>query len=96
LLWEVVMGTELRIRARHDLRVVVAAGLLLASAPARAEADMWCWLFGSGCGGGSGATTRQGSPDRVAPEIDPNALACAIALAAGGAALLGDRVRRRR
>ncbi len=90
------MGTGLRIRARHGLRVVAVAGLLLASAPARAEADVWCWLFGSGCGGGAGATTTQGSPERATPEIDPNALACAIALTAGGAALLGDRVRRRR
>jgi hypothetical protein len=91
------MGTELRIRARYGLRVVVAAGLLLASVPARAEADVWCWLFNSGCGGGGGnGTTTQSAPERATPEIDPNALACAIALAAGGAALLGDRVRRRR
>jgi hypothetical protein len=90
------MGTGFRTRTSRGFRVVFAAVVLLASAPMRAEADVWCWLFGSGCGAGRGTTTTSGSPDRAAPEIDPNALACAIALAAGGAAVLGDRVRRRR
>ena len=91
------MGTGFRTRTRRGLRVVAAAVLLFASTPARAEADVWCWLFGSGCGGSSGgAATSQSAPERATPEIDPNTLASAIALAAGGAALLGDRVRRRR
>jgi len=90
------MGSGFRKRARNGLRIVTAAILLCASSPANAQADMWCWLFGSGCGGGHGTTTNQGSTQRATPEIDPNTLANAIALAAGGAALLGDRVRRRR
>ena len=91
------MGSGFRKRALNGFRVVTAAVLLSASSPANAEANMWCWLFGSGCGGGGGGTTTsEGSPNRATPEIDPNALANAIVLAAGGAALLGDRVRRRR
>ena len=90
------MGSGFRERALNGLRVVTAAVLLSASSPANAEANVWCWLFGSGCDGGGGTTTNQGSPEHATPEIDPNALASAIALAAGGAALLGDRVRRRR
>ena len=91
------MGSDFRTRALNSFRVVTVALLLSASSPANAEANVWCWLFGSGCGGGAdGTTTSQGSPERATPEIDPNALANAIALAAGGAALLGDRVRRRR
>jgi len=70
--------------------VVVLSGL----APTSAHADVWCWLFG-GCGG-SGNAAQQTSPNRSTPEIDPGALANAIALAIGGAALLTDRVRRRR
>lgn len=89
------MGSGFRKRALNGLWVVTAAVLLSTSSPATAEANMWCWLFGS-CGGGGGTTTSQGSPERATPEIDPNALANAIALAAGGAVLLGDRVRRRR
>jgi hypothetical protein len=84
-------------RTRSGLRIFTAVILLSASSPATAHADMWCWLFGSGCGGGGHDTaTSQSAPQRATPEIDPNALASAIALAAGGAALLGDRVRRRR
>lgn len=90
------MGRGFRTRTRRGLRVVLAGVLLLASTPVRAEADVWCWLFGSGCGGRGGAATSQSAPDRATPEIDPSTLASAIALAAGGAALLGDRVRRRR
>ena len=65
------------------------------TAPAPAHADLWCWLFNSGCGGG-GSTTRQTAEHAAAPEIDPNALVNALAMLAGGAAILGDRVRRRR
>jgi hypothetical protein len=70
---------------------------LTAFAPTPAHADLWCWLFNSGCGGGDGATSSQQTlPDRAAPEIDPGTFSGAIALAAGGAAMLSDRVRRRR
>ena len=76
------------------IRIALLTSLLSMATPARAEADLWCWLFNSGCGG-NGQSTRE-LPNRGAPEIDPNALAGAFALAAGGAALIGDRLRRRR
>lgn len=76
------------------LRVALLTSLLAVTTPARAEADFWCWLFGSGCSGNGNGTTERAN--REAPEIDPNALAGAFALAAGGAAMLGDRLRRRR
>jgi hypothetical protein len=78
------------------LRVALLTALLSAATPARAEADLWCWLFNSGCGGSSSTSSARDVPSREAPEIDPNALAGAFALAAGGAAMLGDRLRRRR
>jgi hypothetical protein len=87
---------ELRLGKRvvPAIRIALLISLLSMATPARAEADVWCWLFGSGCGGNGPAT--QESPNRGAPEIDPNALAGAFALAAGGVAMLGDRLRRRR
>ncbi len=90
------MGRTLRARIRVGLRIGIVAVLVSATTPSRADASLWCWLFGSDCGGGSTATEQQGSPGRATPEIDPNALASAVALAAGGAAVLRDRVRRRR
>ena len=81
-------------RAFGVLSTLVVAGMLSAMSPSIAEAGFWCWLVG--CGDDSGTATRQTSPQVGAPEIDSGALANAIALAAGGAALLGGRVRRRR
>jgi hypothetical protein len=89
------MGRRFCARTRMGFRLLVLAVGMSFVSPANAQADMWCWLFGSGCGGGS-AHNQQNSPGRAAPEIDPNALASAIALAAGGAAVLRDRLRRRR
>jgi len=76
---------------------VLLAAALFAARPSVAEAGFWCWLLGD-CGGGAGGstTTQQRAPERAAPEVDPRTLASAIALAAGGAALLRDRLRRRR
>ena len=91
---EVVVGLGIRTRMTLASRAAALAVVLSAVAPASAHADMWCWLFGS-CGGSSHAS-QQTSPNRSTPEIDPGALASAIALAVGGAALLSDRVRRRR
>lgn len=76
------------------LQAAALAVVLSGVAPTPAHADVWCWLFG-GCGGSSNAS-HQTSTNRNTPEIDPGALANAIALAVGGAALLSDRVRRRR
>jgi hypothetical protein len=69
---------------------------LSAIAPAPAHADLWCWLFGSGCDDGRATSSQETLPGTAAPEVDPGTLAGAVALAAGGAALLTDRVRRRR
>jgi hypothetical protein len=82
-------------RLHTAVRLFFVAGSLavLTPAPAQAE-DIWCRLFGAGCAGGGSAS--QNSTQRNAPEIDPGALSSAIALAAGGAAILRDRVRRRR
>jgi hypothetical protein len=88
------MGSGLQRRASLTLRAAFMAVIISALSPTAAHADFWCWLVGN-CGGGGG-TTHESSPQREAPEIDPGALASAIALAAGGAVLLGDRVRRRR
>lgn len=82
-------------RARVGLVATCAAVVLAVLTPTPAHADFWCWLFGSGCGKG-GASEQQASPQRGAPEIDPGALGNAIALAAGGAVLVGNRLRRRR
>lgn len=86
------------IRTRLSLALGAATLMILCSvvAPASAHADWWCWLFGDGCGGSHGDASQQTLPDRSAPEFDPGVLAGAIALAAGGAAMLSDRVRRRR
>jgi hypothetical protein len=72
--------------------MALVAVVLSTVAPTTAEANVWCWLFG--CGGGDTSSTT--APQRGAPEIDPGSLASAIALAAGGVAMLRDRVRRRR
>jgi len=89
------MGRRLRIRALVGSRALLAALSLTVLAPMPAHADdIWCRIFNVGCGGGG--TTTQSNTERDAPEIDPGALANAIALAAGGAAILRDRVRRRR
>jgi hypothetical protein len=89
----------MRGRAQRRARLVGRAALVALSvslmAPAPAHADFWCWLFNSGCNGG-GPATQQTSERAAAPEIDPNALVNALALVAGGAAILADRVRRRR
>ena len=77
------------------MRIVVASAMFSVIAPQPANAGLWCWLFG-GCGDGRGVTHESAAPEQAAPEIDPGALASAIALAAGGAAMLSDRVRRRR
>jgi len=63
---------------RHDV---------LGDRTAERRGEYWCWLFGSGCGGSREASSQQG-----VPEIDPGALVSAIALAAGGVAMLSDRV----
>lgn len=88
------MENHFRARALVGLRVVILAVMLSAASPKAAEAGVWCWLFGLGCGGDG--TTDQNTPQSGAPEIDPGALAGAIALGAGGTALLLARVRRRR
>ena len=74
------------------------AVLLSISTPTSAHADLWCWLFGGNCNGGSTepASGDRTHADRATPEIDPAALAGAFALAAGAAAVFGDRLRRRR
>jgi len=77
------------------MRAAVVTVVLSALAPAPAHADLWCWLFNSGCEGGGGTKTTSAS-DTAAPEIDPAAFANALALLAGGAAVLTDRLRRRR
>jgi len=82
---------EFRARIWVGIRIVFVAMMFSATAPPNAEASIWCWLFGSGCGGSREASSQQG-----VPEIDPGALVSAIALAAGGVAMLSDRVRRRR
>lgn len=88
------MGRSLGGRALVSTRALFAAVGLSLLAPMPAHADIWCAIFNVGCGGGG--TTTQSSTDRDAPEIDPGALANAIALAVGGAAIVRDRVRRRR
>ncbi len=88
------MGLGFRMRMTLALRALALMATLSAVAPTPAHADIWCWLFG-GCGHGSSAA-QQTTPDRSTPEIDPGTLLNALALAAGGAALLSDRVRRRR
>jgi len=88
------MRRRLHRRARLVGRAAVLVVMLSAIVPAPAHADVWCWLFGSGCGGGSTAGAGQAS-ERAAPEVDPNALANALALLAGGAAIFTDRLRRR-
>jgi hypothetical protein len=65
---------------------------LSALAPTPARGDVWCWHFHTGCGGGWSASEPS---ERAAPEVDPNALAGVLALVGGGAAILGDRLRRR-
>ena len=87
------MESGFRRRVAAGIRLTFVALMLSAIAPRTAEASFWCWLFGSGCDGGS---THQSSSQRATPEIDLGALASAIALAAGGTAVLTDRVRRRR
>ncbi len=82
------------IGVRSGLVSLVLAVMLSVTTATNAEAGFWCWIFGSGCG--RGGTTQQTSPTRGAPELDPQMLAGVVALAAGGAALIGDRVRRRR
>jgi hypothetical protein len=88
------MGSKFRTPVVLGLRAAFAVVMFSAIAPAPAEASLWCWLLGAGCGGN--ATNRESAAQREAPEIDPGGLASAIALAAGGAAMLSDRVRRRR
>ena len=89
------MGRRIGGRALVGTRVFFAAVALSVLAPMPAHADdIWCAIFNVGCGG-NGTTTQSGT-ERDAPEIDPGALANAIALAAGGAAILRGRVRRRR
>lgn len=89
------MNRRLRTNVRAGARGLLTAGFLVAltAGPAQAD-DFWCRVFGVGCGG-SGATSASNT-QRDAPEIDPGAVASALALAAGGAAILRDRVRRRR
>lgn len=84
------MGRRLRARVLYGAAV---ASLLMLPLPAHAG-DIWCAIFNVGCGGGG--STAQSTTERDAPEIDASALANAIALAAGGAAILRDRARRRR
>jgi hypothetical protein len=89
------MNSRLRTYVLAGGRAFLVAGSLAVLTPGPAHADdLWCRIFGVGCGG-SGSTTAS-STERDAPEIDPGALASAIALAAGGAAILRGRVRRRR
>ncbi len=88
------MGLWIRTNVAFALRAAALMVVLSGVAPTPAHADVWCWLFG-GCGSGGNAS-QQTSPNRSTPEIDPGALGSAIALALGGAALLTDRVRRRR
>jgi hypothetical protein len=85
------MGNKLSRPAVLGFRAAIAALMFSAIAPAPAEADFWCSLLGVGCGGSATSRSQPG-----VPEIDPGALASAIALAAGGVAMLNDRVRRRR
>jgi hypothetical protein len=87
------MERNIRGRVASGIRLVILGLMLSTIAPRTAEASLWCWLFGSDCdGGGTQRTTSQ----RAIPEIDFGTLPSAIALAAGGAAMLSDRVRRRR
>lgn len=83
-------------RRRSTIRVLYTAALasFVLLLPLPAHADIWCEIFNVGCGGGG--STTQSSTERDAPEIDSGALAHALALAVGGAAILRDRVRRRR
>ena len=81
-------------RAKLVGRAAFLALAVSMMAPAPAHADFWCWLFKTGCGGG-GPTTNQTSERTAAPEIDPQALAGTLALLAGGASILADRIRRR-
>ena len=91
------MKSPFRTRSMLVGRAAAVVIALTVFAPPPAHADLWCWLFNSGCGGSDSATSSQQTlPDRAAPEVDPGTLAGAIALAAGGAAMLSDRVRRRR
>ena len=71
----------------------VAMAFALLTPKAAQAADIWCRWFGAGCSDGGSASQNSA---RETPEIDPNALGSAIALAAGGAAIFRDRVRRRR
>ena len=88
------MRGRLHRRARALSGAAAVAVMVTIVAPAPAHADFWCWLFKSGCDGGP--TTQQSSDRAAAPEIDPQALAGTLAMLAGGAAILADRVRRRR
>ncbi|MCC6849114.1 MAG: hypothetical protein IT294_11495 [Deltaproteobacteria bacterium] len=84
-------------RGRTAVRAAAVAIAAAVVSPVPAHADFWCWLLGDCGDGGRGSTSaRETSPEQGAPEIDPGTLAGAAAVAAGGAALLGDRVRRRR
>jgi hypothetical protein len=60
--------------------VAIAAAFLAASAAMPDAAQAWWW--------------RPRNPPQ-APEIDPGTLSSAIALAMGGLAVLGDKIRRR-
>ncbi|MCC6766029.1 MAG: hypothetical protein IT293_15335 [Deltaproteobacteria bacterium] len=84
-------------RARLAVRAALFAIAATALSPVPARADFWCWLLGDCGNGGRDATSaREAAPEQGAPEIDPGTLAGALAVATGGAAMLGDRVRRRR
>ena len=90
------MGRRLYTRVLVGSRVLFVALSLSMLTPAAAHAeDIWCRVLSIGCSGGGG-TTSESNTERDAPEIDPGTVASAIALAAGGAAILRDRVRRRR
>jgi len=83
-------------RGRLALGIVCAMTVLGVLSPTPARADVWCWLFGSGCDGRSASRDTSSQRDGGAPEIDPGTLGSALALAGGGAAILADRLRRRR
>jgi hypothetical protein len=62
--------------------IAIAAAFLLASVAMPETADAWIWW-------------NRNPPTNGAPEVDPSTLSSAIALAMGGLAVLGDKLRRR-
>lgn len=66
-------------RTQFYLSIAITAAFMLATVVMPETADAWWWK----------------KPAKEVPEIDPSTISSAIALAMGGLAVLGDKLRRR-